>query len=202
MEENRQLTPTGRIPGTPLPNIRHELIADATVRGKSCVESGLYAGYRPGPGLKGNVARLRQTPAIRERIAEIAARGAELAEVHAAWVLADAALFARSSLAKFFRRDEAGALVLDGRGQPIIDFSGADHGDLRALKKMKPGKYGTEYEVHDPLPYLDRLGRYLGLWSGEATAVAQAAAAAGASDPLTALLQAVDGVTRGIPNGG
>lgn len=179
MAENAvELTPAGRVPNTRLPNPRHELIAQATVAGKSCVESGLEAGYRPGPGLKGNVARLRQQPAIRERMAEIAARGTALAEVYAGWVLADTALFARSSLAKFFKRDADGnIIVIDGR--PIFDFEGADADDLRTLKRMRPTKYGMEYEVHDPQPYIDRLGRYLGLWSGDgAVAVANAEATA------------------------
>lgn len=186
MAENAvELTPAGRIPNTPLPNPRHELIAQATVAGKSCIESGLEAGYRPGPGLKGNVARLRQTPAIRERMAEIAARGTALAEVYAGWVLADTALFARSSLAKFFKRDADGNIIVDDEGSPIYDFTGADADDLRTLKKMRPTKYGTEYEVHDPLPYLDRLGRYLGLWSSDgAMAVANAEATAAQQNNL------------------
>jgi hypothetical protein len=72
-------TPCGRIPNTPLRNARHEAVAHACVQGMICREAGLAAGYKDGPGLKGNISRLRQTAVMRERIAEIAARAAALA---------------------------------------------------------------------------------------------------------------------------
>ncbi|MGA7454247.1 MAG: hypothetical protein WBW73_24310, partial [Rhodoplanes sp.] len=65
-------TPCGRISNTPLRNPRHEAVAHALVQGMTCREAGLAAGYKDGPGLKGNISRLRQTAVMRERIAEIA----------------------------------------------------------------------------------------------------------------------------------
>ena len=80
-------TPCGRIANAPLRNPRHEAIAHALVQGMTCREAGLAAGYKDGPGLKGNISRLRQTVVMRERIAEIVARAGELAEVYDAWIL-------------------------------------------------------------------------------------------------------------------
>ena len=51
-------TPCGRIPNMPLRNPRHEAVAHALVQGMTCREAGLAAGYRDGPGLKGNKLRV------------------------------------------------------------------------------------------------------------------------------------------------
>ena len=66
--------------------------------GKSARDAGLEAGYRDGPGLKGNISRLRQTAIMRERITEIAACSTELAELMAgAAVAADLAALAAAT---------------------------------------------------------------------------------------------------------
>ena len=80
-------TPAGRIPNVPLRNPRHEAVAHAFVQGMTCREAGIAVGYKDGPGLTGNISRLRQTAVMRERIAEMAARAAELAEIQDAWIL-------------------------------------------------------------------------------------------------------------------
>jgi len=74
------LTPCGRVPGTPLPG-KHEIVANALVRGMTNYEAGVEANYRRGPGLAGNISRLRHTPEMQERMAafkplfEMAKRG-------------------------------------------------------------------------------------------------------------------------------
>jgi hypothetical protein len=92
-------TPCGRIPNTPLRNPRHEAVAHALVQGRTCCEAGLAAGYKDGPGLKGNISRLRQTAVVRERIAEIATRASELAEIQDAWILSRIKQLADCSIA-------------------------------------------------------------------------------------------------------
>lgn len=155
-------TPCGRVANTPLRNPRHELVAHAYVQGKTGREAGLAAGYKDGPGLKGNIARLRQIPEMLERIGELAERSADLAEIYDGWVLSDVKLFAKASMAKFFKRDDKGALVLQG-GLPQLDFTGVEEDQLRVLQKLKHGKYGVELEVRDPVNALDKLMRHRGL---------------------------------------
>ena len=164
MDAITQKTPCGRIPDTPLANPRHEALAHAVVQGKKGREAGLIAGYKDGPGLKGNIARLRQTPILCERIAEIAKRSADLAEIYDGWVLSDAALFARGTLASFFRRDEEGRIVLDHNGCPSVDFSKATEDELRTLSELSFDKHGRpKIKIHDPKGYLELLARHRGL---------------------------------------
>lgn len=158
-----QLTPTGRLPNTPLANPRHEALAHAFVQGKTGRDAGLAAGFKDGPGLKGNVARLRTHNApLRERIAEIAVHSAELAEIYDGWVLADVKMFAKGSIARLVKRDAGGKLVLMN-GVPQLDFSKATDEDLRVIQKIKHTKYGVEVELRDPVNALEKLMRHRGL---------------------------------------
>jgi hypothetical protein len=125
-------TPCGRISNTPLRNPRHEAVAHALVQGMTCREAGLAAGYKDGPGLTGNISRLRQTAVMRERIAEIAARAAVFAEIHDAWILARIKQLADCSIANFLLFDSQGYLVLDDRGHPIVDLSRVTPEQIRA----------------------------------------------------------------------
>ena len=156
-------TPCGRIPNTPLRNPRHEAIAHALVQGMTCREAGLAAGYKDGPGLKGNISRLRQTVVMRERIAEIAARAGELAEVYDAWILSRIKALADSTLASFVRCED-GKLVLDERGYPIIDFSHATPEQMRTLAVLENDQSGRlKVALRDPVRYLELLARNRGL---------------------------------------
>jgi Terminase small subunit len=155
-------TPSGRIPNTPLRNPRHEALVHAVVQGKSGREAGLAAGYKDGPSLKGNIARLRQEPQIVERLAEVAAKSAELADIYDGWVLNDVKLFAKVSLADFCQRDEQGRIVLVG-GKPVVDFTHVNEEQYRVVESLKPTKYGHELKLRDPVAALDKLMRHLGL---------------------------------------
>jgi hypothetical protein len=155
-------TPSGRIPNTPLRNPRHEALVHAIVQGKSGREAGLAAGYKDSPSLKGNIARLRQEPHIVERLAEVAAKSAELAEIHDGWLLADAKFFEKASMAPFVRRDEQGRIELRD-GLPILDFGHATEEDYRLIESLKMTKYGPELKIRDPIAALDRLMRHRGL---------------------------------------
>lgn len=132
-----QLTPNGRVPGTPLRRKKWEIIAQETVAGKTCEECGEAAGIKAGPGRKGNVARIRQYPIVRERIGEISARSAELAEIHDGWILARCALLARSAVSRFFRRDPVtGEVMQNKHGFPMFDFQRASEDELQMLKAI------------------------------------------------------------------
>ena len=156
-------TPYGRIPNTPLRNPRHEAVAHALVQGMTCREAGLAAGYKDGPGLKGNISRLRQTAVMRERIAEIAARAGELAEVYDAWILSRIKALADSTLANFVMC-EGGKLVLDERGYPIIDFSHATPEQMRTLAVLENDQSGRlTLKLRDSVRYLELLARNRGL---------------------------------------
>ena len=155
-------TAAGRVPNTPLRNPRHELVAHAYVQGKTGRDAGLYAGYRDGPGLKGNMARLRQTPEMMERIAEISLRSAELAEIHDGWLLSDAKFFAQGSLAPFCKRDEEGKIVLHN-GLPQLDFSQASEEQYRLIEELSHTKFGPKLKIRSPDPYIDKLMRHRGL---------------------------------------
>lgn len=158
-----QLTACGRVAGTPLRNARHELAVHAYVRGLTGREAGLAAGYKDGPGLKGNMARLRQTPIFCERLAEVASRAAEWAEIHDGWILADVKMFAKASLAKFIKRDEKGNPLLDHRGLPQLDFSQANEDDYRIIEELSHTRYGPKLKLRDPVNALDKLMRHRGL---------------------------------------
>ena len=156
-------TPCGRIPNTPLRNPRHEAVAHAFVQGMSCREAGLAAGYKDGSGLKGNISRLRQTAIMRERIAEIAARAGELAEVYDAWILSRIKTLADSTLANFVRCED-GKLVLDEHGYPIIDFNHATPEQFRTLAVLENDQSGRlKVALRDPVRYLELLARNRGL---------------------------------------
>jgi hypothetical protein len=160
-------TPSGRFPNAPLRNARHEALVHAIVQGKSGREAGLAAGYKDGPGLKGNVARLRHEPHIVERLAEVAAKSAELAEIYDGWVLNDVKLFAKASLADFCQRDEHGRIVLVA-GKPVLDFANASEEQYRVIESLKPTKYGHEFKLRDPTTALDKLMRHRGLMRDKA----------------------------------
>lgn len=175
-------TPTGRVRGAPLRNRRHEAVCWHLARGATqeaaCREAGALDPN--GSSFAPNARRLCQRPEIRERAEEITRMEAESIGIYAAWwLLSDVKLFARSSLSVFYQFDDRGRVVVDQYGNPILDFTGASKEQLRTIKKMKPTKEGVEYEVHDPLPYIDRMGRVLGLWNSDG-AVAVASANAGA----------------------
>lgn len=155
-------TATGRIPNTPLRNPRHELAAHAYVQGKTGREAGFAAGYKDGPGLKGNMARLRQTPQMCERIAELAVRSAELAEIHDGWLLADVKMFAKGSIAPFCKRDADGKIELRN-GLPVLDFAAATEENYRLIEELSHTKFGPKLKVHKPLEALDKLMRHRGL---------------------------------------
>lgn len=168
MDAITQKTPCGRIPNTALRNPRHEALAHAFVQGKTGRDAGLDAGYKDGPGLKGNVARLRTHDAeLRERIAELAQHSADLAEIYDGWLLADVKLFAKANLSSFFKRDAEGRLVVveTTRGSlvPVLDFSNATEEQLRVIQKIKHTKFGPEIEIRDPVNALDKLMRHRGL---------------------------------------
>ena len=157
-------TPCGRIPNTPLRNWRHEAVAHAIVQGMTCREAGLAANYKDGPGLTGNISRLRRKTVMRERIAEIAARAGELAEVHDAWILSRIKQIADSSIANFVVFDADGHLVLDDRGHPIVDLSNATPEQMRTLAVLEYDQNGRfKLRLRDPVRYLKLLARNRGL---------------------------------------
>ena len=157
-------SPCGRVPNTPLRNPRHEAVAHALVQGMTCREAGLSVGYKDGPGLKGNISRLRHTAVMRERIAEIAARAAALAEVHDAWILSRIKQLADCSIANFLLFDADGKLVLDNGGCPIVDLSNATPEHLRTLAILEYDQSGRlKLKLRDPVQYLKLLARNRGL---------------------------------------
>ena len=157
-------TPCGRVPNTLLRNPRHEAVAHACVQGMTCREAGLAAGYKDGPGLKGNISRLRQTAIMRERIAEIAARAGELAEVHDAWILSRIKQIADSSIANFVVFDADGKLVVNEVGHPVIDLSRATPEQLRTLAVLENDQSGRlKVALRDPISALKLLAKNRGL---------------------------------------
>jgi hypothetical protein len=163
------LTPLGRVPGTPL-SIRHEIVAQALVRGKTNYEAGAEAGYKIGPFLAGNISRLRRTPELRERMAELIRIAEEDAAIENRWLVADLHTFRKASLANFFKRDRHGNLVLR-RGKPVIDFSHATEEQLRTLASFTAEKGRLKIEVHKPMEAIDRLARHRGLYDEEKLAL-------------------------------
>ena len=148
-----QLTPCGRVPGTLLPG-RHEIVAQAIVRGKTNYEAGLEAGYKNGPGLAGNISRLRRTPEMRERMAEIIEIAEEDARIENRWLISDLHLFRKASLANFWKRNQHGKLVLRG-GKPVIDLSRATEEQLRTLSSLTVDRGKVKLEVHKPMEAID-----------------------------------------------
>lgn len=156
-------TPSGRVPNAPLRNPKHELLVHAFVQGLTGREAGLEAGYKDGPGLKGNICRLRlHNEQIAERLAEVAPRAAALAEIHDGWILRDAKFFEKASLAPFCRRDKSGKIALQD-GLPILDFTDTDEECYRLIEELSHTKYGPKLKIRDPRDALDKLMRHRGL---------------------------------------
>ena len=162
----------GRIPNTPLRNPQHEIIVHAMVQGKNARDAGLEAGYKDGPGLDGNVTRILHRPEVKERLEEVAAHCTNLAGIYDAWVLLDIKRFAKGSIARFWKRDSDGNLVLDKRGHPSIDFSNASEEELRCISEFTYNKYGPKLKIHDPKGFLEMLGRHRGLFKDQMPAPA------------------------------
>lgn len=162
MSNEPEKTPTGRVPGAPL-TPRHEKVAHALIRGATNHAAGVMAGFKDTPYLKGNISRLRQTPEMVERLAELAAIADEDARTEDHQVLADFKLFRQASPAWFWKRDDRGRLILRG-GKPQIDFSRATEEQLRCIKEYSVEKGGrVKLTVHDPMNALDRLAKHKGL---------------------------------------
>jgi hypothetical protein len=169
-EQATQLTPCGRKPGTPL-DIRHEIVAQALVRGATNYEAGVKANYKIGPGLAGNISRLRRTPEMQERMAEIVEIAEEDARIENRWLISDLHLFRKASLANFWKRDRHGKLVLR-RGKPVVDFSRVTEEQLRTLASFTTAAKGrVKLEVRDPMQAIDRLARHRGLYDDEKMAL-------------------------------
>ena len=101
---------------------------------------------------------------MRERIAEIAARAGELAEVYDAWILSRIKQLADSSVANFLLFDADGKLVLDNRGCPIIDLRNATPEQCRTLAVLEYDQSGRlKVALRDPVRYLQLLARNRGL---------------------------------------
>ncbi len=195
MTDIPEKTPCGRVPGAPL-EARHEKVAHALVCGKSNRDAGLEAGYKDGPGLPGNISRLRRTPEMQERIAELAEIAAEDASIEDRWILEDLKLFRQANLAWFWKRDNRGRLVLRN-GKPQIDFSRATEEQLRTLSSFVVEKGGkVKIEVHKPMDAIDKLARHRGMFK-ERLDIKH-----GLTDSLTQVLQEIDGRTRGLPSQG
>jgi hypothetical protein len=193
MTETPELTPCGRVPGAPLPG-KHEIVAHALVRGMKNYEAGIEAGYKDGPGLAGNISRLRRTLEMQERMAEIAAIADEDAQIEDRWILEDLKLFRRASIAHFWKRDFRGKLVLR-RGKPVIDFSHATEEQLRTLSSFTVDKGKIKIDIHKPMEAIDKLARHRGLYKDRIDLNHDL------SDPLTQILQEINGRTRGLPTG-
>ncbi len=165
MDEQSERTPSGRLAGAPL-EATYEKVAHALVRGASNHAAGLEAGYKDGPGLAGNISRLRRNhPEIRERIAELAAIAAEDAAIEDRWILEDLKLFRMATPAWFWKRDARGRLVLR-KGKPQIDFSRASEAQLRCLSEFTVERGGrVKIKVHDPMVAIDKLARHKQLWA-------------------------------------
>jgi hypothetical protein len=168
-EQATQLTPCGRVPGTLL-TMKHEIVAQALVRGMTNYEAGIEANYRRGPGLAGNISRLRRTPEMQERMAEIAAIADEDARIENRWLVQDLHLFRKASIAHFWKRDARGKLVLRN-GKPVIDLSHATEEQLRTLSSLTVAKGKVKLEIHKPMEAIDKLARHRGLYDDEKVAL-------------------------------
>ena len=168
-EQATALTPCGRVPGTPLP-IKHEIVANALVGGATNHQAGIEAGYKSGPGLSGNISRLRRTPELRERMAELVAIAEEDARIENRWLVQDLHLFRKASLAHFWKRDVHGKLVLR-RGKPVIDLSHATEEQVRTLSSLTVDRGKVKLEVHKPMEAIDKLARHRGLYDDEKVAL-------------------------------
>ena len=156
-------TPSGRIPGMPLRNPKHERLCHALVQGKTGQEAGAEAGYKDNNWLRAHIYTIRTRPDVQERIAEIAEKATALAEIYDAWLLGDAKLFARASLGHFFRHNPDGSLELDDACVPIIDFAAITEERLRTLKEFSMTKFGPKIVIHDVHGPREQLMRHRGL---------------------------------------
>lgn len=150
--------------GTPLANHRHEILCHELVKGATSRDAGIAAGYRDSPSIAQMVWRIKTRPDVRARIAELAKAAAEVAIVDDAWVLSRAKEIAESNIFFFLKRDADGALKLNKRGQPQLDFDKANIDRLRSISGLEYDSRGRlKVRLRDPMPALELLARNRGL---------------------------------------
>lgn len=183
------LTPCGRIPDSPLTDGR-ERFCQEIVSGTPILEAYHLAGFkrcmtcedgtkidiadlrdvrltrRQRTVLRANADRMRNQPVVKERIGELARRGAELAGIYDGWILARIKEIADVSIADFCRRNDDGSLALDSEGRPIIDMRRTPERLMRCIKSLKWTRDGRPIlELESKEGILDKLMRHRGLYA-------------------------------------
>lgn len=157
----------------PLRNARHELFAQATVKGLTAEEAMKAAGYKQaGKSAQDNASHMKARPDVAARIAELLAGAAEKAEITKARVLAELGKIGFSDIRKLF--DDDGRLkhitMLDDDAAASIQSIA---GDAVKRRKAKDGDERDELEAEatlkirlwDKRAALVDIGKHLGMFT-------------------------------------
>ncbi len=136
---------------------------------------------------RGNAARLAADPRIRAEVKRIQTQAADLAGVHLGRILIEMSRIALLNLDDVVERGPGGALVLDKKGRPKIDYSAMTRDHFAAVARFD--KDGVVF--HDKPAALRELLRHV---SPEQLDVKHSA-----DTSVFELMRAIDGKTKGLP---
>src|ERR1700712_3963010 len=149
-----------------LSNSRHERFAQAVAQGQPATQAYVTAGYAAN---EGNAGRLNRNGAVRARVDELLAVGAEKAGVTVQRIVDELAKVGFANMLDYMRagpdgdpyldfgsltRDQAAAL-----GEVTVeDFKDGRGEDARDVRRVK-------FKLNDKLSALEKLGKHLGMFS-------------------------------------
>lgn len=147
-----------------LENQRHEIFAQALAKGKTQDEAYKIAGYQPS---EPNASRLTRNDKVQARVAELAERGADRAEIDIARVLKELVRLGTSDIRDAFT--ETGAL------KPPKEWTDAFAASVASIEVVsKPGEtdkdgnrtveYVHKIKVWDKNSALEKIAKHLGMF--------------------------------------
>lgn len=192
-----------------LKNPRHEAFAQFLAKGQPASEAYVSAGYKES---RPAASRLSTNVNVKKRVAELVARGADRTEITVARVLKELARLSFADIRQAF--DEKGNLLdpsewsddfaasvssievvtrsLPGKADKQLDSQ--PHGGALARRRNAKVEYVTKIKVWDKNSALEKIAKHLGLFVDRIEH--------GVTGEVADLLKAINGRTRGLPNGG
>lgn len=163
----------------PLENQRHEAFAQALAKGKTADEAYILAGYKAN---RGNAATLKANQSIQARVAELAKKGAHLAEITVARTLKELARIGLADIRTAF--DEEGNLLpvsewsddlaaavssievvtRDLPGEAEDELDAQPHGGALARKRRAKVEYVHKIRFWDKNSALEKIAKHLGMF--------------------------------------
>ena len=146
-----------------LKNPRHERFAQELAKGKTATEAYVLAGYKANDG---NAATLKGNQRILDRLAEIAGKAADRAEITIARVLEEMGRIAFADLRAVFNDDGSLKAIDEWPADVALAISGIETDELfeGTGKDRKSIGVTRKVKLWDKPRALDMLGKYFGMF--------------------------------------